>query len=67
MLASKQGQENSPFKRKIKSFVCRNRKLTTSKQLLLDQNYPVWGLKNELPKGSNYQNGNNNYVQVAFS
>lgn len=38
---------NDKHKREIKSFVCRNRKLSNNHQKLLDNCYPLWGLPND--------------------
>ncbi len=36
--------DNNRHQREVKSFVCRNRKLSDNHQKLLDEYYPIWGL-----------------------
>ena len=68
MLRINSDSQPSSFMRQIKSFVCRNRKLTSLQQELVDQYYPLWGLPNNRHWNFEeiFQNNNDVILEIGF-
>lgn len=56
------------FKREIKSFVCRNRKLSPQQELLVNESYPIYGLANNQDWDMSHTFSNNNKIilEIGF-
>lgn len=60
--------QNLSHKRKIKSYVCRNRKPTPLQQVLISECYPVWGLPNNQAWDFQqiFNNNNDVILEIGF-